>query len=167
MSGKPRQFPAKAKVTAIDSLCAVVDSSSGRFQGLREQGAARPNGIGRGIGRMKVLVVEDEPLLAMLLEESLVELGHEVAGSAATVEQALATLDGGEVDFALLDYSLADETTAAPVAARLRGAAIPFVYLTGHRSLPLGEGIPKAPLLNKPFTLDQLDDALRDLPAAA
>jgi len=116
---------------------------------------------------MKVLVVEDEPLLAMLLEESLLELGHEVAGSAATVEQALATLDGGEVDFALLDYSLADETTAAPVAARLRGAAIPFVYLTGHRTLPLGDDIPRAPLLNKPFTLDQLDDALRDTPLAA
>jgi len=110
---------------------------------------------------MKVLVVEDEPLLAMLLEESLVELGHEVAGSAATVDQALATLDAGEVDFALLDFTLADETDASPVAARLRGQAIPFVYLTGHRSLPVGQGIPEAPLLAKPFTLDQLDGALR------
>lgn len=110
---------------------------------------------------MKVLVLEDEPLLAMLLEESLVELGHEVAGSAATVDQALAALDGGEVDFALLDYSLADEANAGPVAERLRDVAIPFVYLTGHRSLPMGEEIPDAPLLSKPFTLDQLDDALR------
>lgn len=116
---------------------------------------------------MKVLVVEDEPLLAMLLEESLVELGHEVAGSAATVDQALATLDVGGVDCALLDFSLGDETNAVPVAARLRNAAIPFVYLTGHRSLPLGDEIPRAPLLNKPFTLDQLDDALREMPRAA
>ncbi|MCA1660817.1 MAG: response regulator [Novosphingobium sp.] len=116
---------------------------------------------------MKVLVVEDEPLLAMLLEESLVELGHEVVGSAATVDQAFATLDEGEVDFALLDFSLADETNAAPVAARLRGEAIPFVYLTGHRSLPLGDDIPMAPMLAKPFTLDQLDDALRDRRFAA
>ena len=121
-----------------------------------------PDGTGHGIGRMKVLVVEDEPLLAMLLEESLVELGHEVAGSAATVDQAMAALDSGEVDFALLDYTLADETNAGPVAARLRGQAIPFVYLTGHRSLPLGDEIPTAPMLAKPFTLDQLDDALRE-----
>ena len=111
---------------------------------------------------MKVLVVEDEPLLAMLLEESLVELGPEVAGSAATVDQAMAALDSAEVDFALLDYTLADETNAGPVAARLRGQAIPFVYLTGHRSLPLGDEIPTAPMLAKPFTLDQLDDALRE-----
>lgn len=111
---------------------------------------------------MKVLVVEDEPLLAMLLEESLLELGHEVAGSAATVDQAMAALDAHEVDFALLDFSLADDRDAGPVAARLRGAAIPFVYLTGHRSLPLGDTIPAAPLLAKPFTLDQLDGALRD-----
>jgi DNA-binding response OmpR family regulator len=110
---------------------------------------------------MKVLVVEDEPLLAMLLEESLAELGHEVAGSAATVEQAMATLDAGEVDFALLDYTLADETNAGPVAERLRRVAIPFIYMTGHRSLPLGSSLPEAPMLAKPFTLDQLDDALK------
>ena len=122
--------------------------------------ASWPNGIGLGIGRMKVLVVEDEPLLAMLLEESLVELGHEVAGSAATVDQAFATLDSGDVDFALLDFTLADERDSVPVAHRLRKGSIPFAYLTGHRSLPSGDGIPAAPLLTKPFTLDQLDDVL-------
>lgn len=112
---------------------------------------------------MKVLVVEDEPLLAMMLEESLAELGHEIAGTAATVEQAMAALDGGGVDFALLDYTLPHETNAGPVAERLRKVAIPFVYLTGHQSLPEPEGgqLPAAPLLTKPFTLDELGNALR------
>lgn len=116
---------------------------------------------------MRILVVEDEPLLAMLLEESLAELGHEVVGSAATVDQAMLAMDRLELDFALLDFTLADDATSAPVAGRLRDQGIPFVYLTGHRTLPLGADIPVAPLLTKPFTLDQLDAALRTTRLAA
>ncbi len=116
---------------------------------------------------MRILVVEDEPLLAMLLEESLAELGHEVVGCAASVDQAMLTLDGIELDFALLDFTLADDATSAPVAIRLRDEGVPFVYLTGHRSLPSNPSVPDAPLLTKPFTLDQLDEALRAVRLAA
>jgi len=116
---------------------------------------------------MRVLVVEDEPLLAMLLEESLAELGHEVVGSAANVDQAMASMDTEEPEFALLDYTLADEATSAPVAVRLRAGGVPFAYLTGHRSLPLGGEVPVAPILTKPFTVDQLDQALRSVRLAA
>ena len=115
---------------------------------------------------MRILVVEDEPLLAMLLEESLAELGHEVIGCAASIDQAMLIMDeagiaGNALDFALLDFTLADDATSAPVAMRLRDDGTPFVYLTGHRSLPLGGDIPIAPLLTKPFTLNQLEVALR------
>jgi DNA-binding response OmpR family regulator len=97
----------------------------------------------------------------MLLEESLAELGHDVVGCAASVDQAMLTLDDIELDFALLDFTLADDATSAPVAVRLRDEGVPFVYLTGHRSLPSNADVPDAPLLTKPFTLDQLDEALR------
>ncbi|MDP3676667.1 MAG: response regulator [Novosphingobium sp.] len=110
---------------------------------------------------MKVLVLEDEPLLAMLAEECLAELGHEVAGSVANVDQALATIETAELDFALLDFTLADDATSVPVALRLRAGGIPFAYLTGHRTLPLGGEVPVAPILTKPFTVDQLDGVLR------
>lgn len=116
---------------------------------------------------MRILVVEDEPLLAMLLEESLAELGHEVVGCAASSDQAMATIDANTIDFALLDFTLGEHSTSAPVATRLRADGIAFVYLTGHRSLPLGGEIPVAPLLTKPFTLDQLDAALRAVRLAA
>lgn len=116
---------------------------------------------------MRILILEDEPLLAMLLEESLAELGHEVVASAATVGQALAEIDTVELDIALLDYTLGDEATAVPVANRLRADGTPFIYLTGHRSLPLGGDAPTAPLLTKPFTLDQLDEAMRAVRLAA
>lgn len=120
-----------------------------------------------GLGIMRILVVEDEPLLAMLTEECLAELGHEVVGSAANVDQAMAMIDSVELDFALLDFTLADDATSTPVAIRLRAAGIPFFYLTGHRSLPLGGEVPVAPLLTKPFTLNQLDAALRAVQLAA
>jgi DNA-binding response OmpR family regulator len=116
---------------------------------------------------MKMLVVEDEPLLAMLLEENLSELGHEIAGVAATVEQATALLDAGPVDFALLDFSLGSETNSTPVALRLREEGVPFIYLSGHRTLSEEGDIPPAPLLTKPFSLDQLDNAIRELKLAA
>ena len=116
---------------------------------------------------MRILVVEDEPLLAMLLEESLAELGHDVVGCAASVDQAMLTIDGIELDFALLDFTLGDDATSAPVAIRLRDEGVPFVYLTGHRSLPSNPDVPDAPLLTKPFTLDQLDKALRAVRLAA
>lgn len=119
---------------------------------------------------MRILVVEDEPLLAMLLEESLAELGHEIAGSAATVEQALDTLESGSegqnVEFGVLDFSLGHDTTALPVALRLRERGIPFMYMSGHATLD-AEGLPTAPLLTKPFTVDQLDAAIRGLALAA
>ena len=109
---------------------------------------------------MRILVVEDEPLLAMLLEESLAELGHEVVGSAATIDQAIATIEALPLDFALLDFTLADDAHSGPVATRLIAAGVPFVYLTGHHTLPQGGEVPDAPLLTKPFTLDQLSEVL-------
>ena len=118
---------------------------------------------------MRILVVEDEPLLAMMLEECLDELGHELVGTAATVEQAFERLDGAAQppDFALLDFSLGGDSNSLPVARRLFAAGVPFAYLTGHASLD-GEGdVPPAPILAKPFTLDQLDAAIRSFKLAA
>jgi DNA-binding response OmpR family regulator len=122
---------------------------------------------GLGIDMMRILIVEDEPLLAMMLEESLGELGHEVAGSAATVEQGLAALDSTAIDMALLDFTLGENSDAVPIALRLQERGIPFAYLTGHRSLPQGRAIPPAPLLTKPFTLGELDATLRETKLAA
>ena len=115
---------------------------------------------------MRVLVVEDEPLLSMLLEESVAELGHELAGSAATVDQALETLASNQIDLALLDFSLGHQTTSLPVAERLREAGIPFIYLSGHHSLEAEGEVPPAPLLTKPFSIDQLEAAISSLDLA-
>lgn len=129
--------------------------------------AACPSRAGLDAGsNMRVLVVEDEPLLSMLLEESVAELGYELAGSAATVDQALATLATSQIDLALLDFSLGQDKTSLPVAEQLRAAGIPFIFLSGHQTLEADGDVPPAPLLTKPFSLDQLDDAIRGLDLA-
>jgi len=112
---------------------------------------------------MRILVVEDEPLLAMLLEENLTDLGHEPVGAAATVEQAMAMLDAQDIDAALLDFSLGHDSTSAPVAHRLRRIGTPFFYLSGHASLDAEDNTPDAPLLIKPVSLVDLKSALSDL----
>lgn len=111
---------------------------------------------------MRVLIVEDEPLLAMALEENLAQLGHEVAGSAATVSQALSMLENEQIDCALLDYSLNSETTSIPVAMRLMSAGKPFYFLTGHLRLE-DEIPPQSRLLSKPVSLAQLQGALNEM----
>jgi len=112
---------------------------------------------------MRILVVEDEPLLAMLLEENLADLGHDAVTAVATVDQALCALDQGPFDAALLEFSLGSDTTSVPVALRLREEGTPFFYLSGHASFDPDAGAPEAPLLAKPVSLDALRDALSSL----
>lgn len=114
---------------------------------------------------MRVLLVEDEPLLAMLLEESLSDLGHEPVGAAATVEQAHALLDLGAADCALLDFSLGGTDTSVDIALRLERLGVPFCYLSGHSTLEPDSGAPDAPLLTKPVTMEALTRALDTMAA--
>ena len=109
---------------------------------------------------LRILVVEDEPLLSMLLEEHIDELGHIVAASVSTVDQAMNALDAALPDCALLDYSLSGDSTSAPVAHRLREAGVPFTYLSGHADLSHDDRAPPGPTLQKPYSLDQLQKAI-------
>ncbi|SCX86025.1 Response regulator receiver domain-containing protein [Novosphingobium aromaticivorans] len=112
---------------------------------------------------MRVLLVEDEPLLAMLLEENLVDLGHEPVGAAATVAQAMALIKEIDVDCALLDYSLGGADTSVPVARHLIHAGVPFCYLSGHSSLDDQVDAPRAPMLAKPVNTSALVQALENM----
>ena len=114
---------------------------------------------------MRVLIVEDEPLLAMLLEEIIADLGHEAIGAAANVAQALALLDEVTVDCALIDFSLGGANTSIPVAERLQRDGVPFTYLSGHNSLDESAGAPDGPLLTKPTSMDGIARALEAMAA--
>ena len=110
--------------------------------------------------RLRLLLVEDYFLVAAVYRALLGEMGYEVVGPAASVESALALLQEGEVDGAVLDISLSG-TMVTPVAERLQALSRPFVFLTAMRGLEmLPEHLRQAPVAEKPVTTQALQTAL-------
>jgi CheY-like chemotaxis protein len=111
-------------------------------------------------GGRSILIVEDEPLIAMMLEDFLDSLGHEVVGTCESVEDALAKVEQGGFDVAIIDVQLKEGKTVWPVADRLADAGTPFVLATGGHVEPPPERHADAPVLSKPYTIDAIEPAL-------
>lgn len=114
----------------------------------------------------RILIVEDDPVLALMLEEYLELLGHEPAGSADCVAKALAILSDRDFDGAIVDVILADGETSDPVASALAASGIPFIVATGGFIEPPSPAYARCPLLMKPYTIKSLNEALGALPVA-
>ena len=106
-----------------------------------------------------ILVVEDEPLIAMMLEDFLETLGHRVGASCDNVAEALTHADLGGFDVAILDVNLKGEAVW-PVAERLRAQGVPFVIASGGHVEPPPAAFADVPLLEKPYTIDRIPPAL-------
>ena len=98
----------------------------------------------------RVLVLDDEPLIAMMLEDWLSELGHETIGPARTIAAALEFVQNGALDAAILDLSINGERSYA-VADALLTLRVPFAFATGHGTAQLQAPYDVAPMLGKPF----------------
>jgi DNA-binding response OmpR family regulator len=113
----------------------------------------------------RVLVVEDEVMVSWLLEEMLGELGCEVVGPAARVDQALAIVDVETIDLAVLDVNL-NGKKSFPVADALIARGVPFVFSTGYNT----DGIPDTykgyRMMQKPYATATLIAALENLMTA-
>lgn len=110
---------------------------------------------------LRILVVEDEALIAMLIEDTLGTAGAQIAGIAANVREALRIVELGEFDLAVVDMNLAGQSSA-PVASALAARRIPFLIASGYGSHP-GSAPPGTPILAKPFETDQLVRAVAKL----
>jgi DNA-binding response OmpR family regulator len=108
----------------------------------------------------RVLVVEDEPLIAFDVADHLRQAGFEVVGPATSVSAALKLLDSQGCDLAVLDVNLGRET-AAPIADVLYSKSLPFVALSGYSSEQLPEIFQRAPMLTKPVDSKKLVHLLR------
>jgi CheY-like chemotaxis protein len=108
---------------------------------------------------LRILVVEDELMISMLVEDMLAELGHEVVGTAASIEEASRLARSGDFDGALLDVNLNGYTVDA-VADALVGRNIPFVFTTGYGQQGVPEAYRDRPMLQKPYQIEQLSRAL-------
>ena len=109
-----------------------------------------------------VLVVEDEAIISFLLEDMLGELGAADVRHAGTVKTALAFLDGHTPDFAVLDVNLGGERVY-PVAERLEAKGIRFIFTTGYGKSGIDARWAERPVVQKPFTLEVMTEALKDL----
>lgn len=107
----------------------------------------------------RVLVVEDEPLIALALEETLAEHGFVVAASARSVAAALRRIADTRFDVALLDLRMGDESVE-PVADRLDALGVPFVFMTGYGRSALPGAHSARPVVEKPFRAEALIAAL-------
>jgi CheY-like chemotaxis protein len=112
--------------------------------------------------RRRVLVVEDEIMIRMLLEDMLADLGYGVAASAGGLDEALALARESEFDLAILDVNL-NGRSVYPVAEVLEQRGVPFVFSTGYGERGLPEPYRNRPTLQKPFQLENLDQALATL----
>ena len=111
---------------------------------------------------LKVLVVEDEMLVSMLVEDMLADLGCTVVGPAAELEEAMGLAQSADIDLALLDVNLGGKPIF-PVADALKARGVPFAFASGYGEAGLSEDHRGAAVLQKPFREADLAKALRGL----
>ena len=106
----------------------------------------------------RVLVVEDEALIAVMVEDMLLEMGSEVVGPAATIEGALALARQEPLDAAVLDVNVRGERID-PVAEALMARGVPVLFATGYGEVRLASGMPVT-VIDKPYTQEKLAHGL-------
>ena len=108
---------------------------------------------------LHVLVVEDESMVAMLIEDMLTDLGHHVVATSGSMSNASKLVSDSSADFAILDVNLNGEETY-PLAASLTARKIPFIFATGYGSSGIKAEWAGVPVLQKPFQAQELEDAI-------
>jgi CheY-like chemotaxis protein len=110
--------------------------------------------------RLSILIVEDEPIVALGLAFAVEDVGAEVVGPCSSIADALTLLAAGSVDAAILDVNLCDRDIT-PVAVALMARAVPFIVQTGTGlPLELASAFPDIPLVNKPVAPDAVVERL-------
>ena len=114
------------------------------------------------VGVPRVLIVEDEHLIQLMLAEMITEIGYEVAGTAANLQEAKESAASLDVDLAVLDVNLAGEKVFA-VADTLRARDVPFCFVTGYGIAGVPQRYRVNPIIQKPFQETDLARVLRTL----
>jgi PAS domain S-box-containing protein len=177
-SGGPRVAPPSARNFGLTVIAASVEQQlSGKTafdwnpDGLRctlsiprsdnmtsrEPNNVRVNGEANGApittriaGNQRVLLIEDEALLAIMIQDCLTECGHSVVGPYSTSTDAVAAAHAGEYDAAILDINLGDGM-AYPVAEILSARGVPFIFVTGYDADSVDSRFKEIPVLQKPI----------------
>lgn len=108
------------------------------------------------------LIVEDEAMIAMLVEDSLEDMGHGVMAICSNVDEALAALSGTVPSAAILDINLGRQTSW-PIARALQSLAIPYIVTSGNADVHFPDDIIPVSILAKPFAHAALEDTVNQL----
>jgi CheY-like chemotaxis protein len=114
---------------------------------------------GKTAAGKRVLVVEDESMIRMLLEDMLTDLGHTVAAEAGGIDEAIALANKAVFDIAVLDLNL-DGHPITPVVEILVERGVPFIFASGYGQRGLPDAYRAVPILQKPFQADALARAI-------
>jgi len=110
--------------------------------------------------KCRVLIVEDEAAISILMEDMLVDLGIEIVGPASRLEPALRLAREADVDATILDINIGG-IQSYPVADVLRGRGIPVIFATGYGASVLPERFKGCQILHKPFDQHRFSETLR------
>jgi DNA-binding response OmpR family regulator len=116
--------------------------------------------VGIGVAARRLLIVEDEPILAMMVVEQLAEIGCDVVGPAYTISEARRLALAAAFDAAIIDWNIRG-TVSSEIAEILSRRQIPFLFVTGYDDLTF-EARTNV-VLNKPYTREALKDAVHNL----
>jgi len=106
-----------------------------------------------------IFLVEDEALIRMMIIGMLDELGHSVVAEAGNIQEGTVLAETAEFDVALLDINVGGESIV-PIAEIVRGRGLPFLFITGYAQIGLSEPFVEQPVLQKPFVITSLADAI-------
>lgn len=110
--------------------------------------------------RRRLLVLDDEMLVAMMLEDMLEDLDFEVVGPFSNLEDGLQAANSEQLDGAIIDLNLGRGIFSTPVADALRARGVPFLLATGYGATEQTDAMGYASLLSKPFAMDDVKSAL-------
>jgi len=129
------------------------------FPGNSHASAQKPSAHGSGLVevglRKRVMLVEDESLIAMMMEQTLSDLGYDVVGPFGTVREAIEAIECEPVDAAILDINLGGEM-AYPIARILQAKDVPFIFMTGYGTETIAVPFPNARIFQKPLDREVL-----------
>jgi len=108
---------------------------------------------------LRILVVEDEMTIALLIEDMLTDMGHEVVALAMRLKPALEQAEVADIDFAILDINL-DGSPSFPVADVLMRRGVPFTFASGYGSTGLDPAYKQHRVVRKPFQAQDLERAI-------
>jgi CheY-like chemotaxis protein len=108
---------------------------------------------------LQILIVEDESMVAMMIEDMLEDLGHKVIGTSGRMPDASKLVSNATADLAILDVNLNGEETY-PLADSLAAKSIPFIFATGYGSSGIKAEWSGVPVLQKPFQARELAQAI-------